>query len=154
MRLLPVAESQSSVPVYSLLYFSSTEDGDRHGRPDGCADRPRGGRGPEPGLPEGGEAEALSQAEEVRRMEWTWSGEIPKRWKRWKQILPDLSWLVLYFSLQKTDLKNQTQISSWVSCGAARSQSSHWNGTRSKDRNCTLKSHFSVPCLHQFHAVS
>lgn len=53
------------------VFLVSTEDGDRHSRPDGGTDRPRGGRGPEPHLPEGSKAEALSQAEEVNRMERT-----------------------------------------------------------------------------------
>lgn len=56
------------VPDFAVS-LASTEDGDRDGRPDGIAARPRGCRGPEPGLPEGSKAETLSQAEEVKRME-------------------------------------------------------------------------------------
>lgn len=113
------------VAVYSLVpdvdvILASTEDADRPGRPDCSADGPGGGWGPEPGLLEGSKAEALSQAEEVKRMEglqW-WN---PEEVKRWKRILRDLKWL-LYFSLQRTDLKSRwrDKISWWVRRGAAR----------------------------------
>lgn len=66
------------------MFLTSTEDGDRHRRPDGSTYGPGGERGPEPHLPEGSEAEALSQAEEVKMMD----GLLMV--KMWKQILLDL----------------------------------------------------------------
>lgn len=56
------------LPVkWRLMHFVvATADGDRHGRSDGGSDRPRGRRGPEPSLPEGRKAEAVSQAEELK----------------------------------------------------------------------------------------
>lgn len=44
-------------PVASLLV--SADHGDRRGRPDGGTHRPGGGGGPQPGLPEGRQAEDL-----------------------------------------------------------------------------------------------
>lgn len=86
------------------VFVVPVEDGDRHSRSDGSTDRPRGEWGPEPSLPEGRKAEALSQAEEVKRF---WRGG---------------NRLFLYFYLQRTDLKSPTQnkISSWVRLGAVR----------------------------------
>lgn len=48
------------------VFLVCTEDGDRHSRSDGSAHRPGGEWGPDPCLPEGSEAEAYSQAEEVK----------------------------------------------------------------------------------------
>lgn len=45
------------------------ENDDRHSWPDGGTNRQRGGRGSKQNLSEGSKAEALGQAEEVRRME-------------------------------------------------------------------------------------
>lgn len=51
----------------TLMYFVvATADGDRHGWSDGGSDRPRGRRGLEPSLPEGRQAEAVSQAEKLK----------------------------------------------------------------------------------------
>lgn len=53
-----------------MCFPVATADGDRHSRSDGGSDRPRGRRGPEPSLSEGRQAEAVGQAEELKRC-WT-----------------------------------------------------------------------------------
>lgn len=49
-----------------MYFVVATADGDRRGWSDGGSDGPRGRRGPEPSLPEGRKAEAVSQAEELK----------------------------------------------------------------------------------------
>lgn len=53
-----------------MCFLVATADGDRHSWSDGGSDRPRGRRGPEPSLSEGRQAEAVGQAEELKRC-WT-----------------------------------------------------------------------------------
>lgn len=103
MGLFFLLWNKTNVPIF----FVSTEHGDRPCWPAGSADRPWGGWGPEPGLPEGCKAEALSQTKEV---------------KRTRMVLLDSRWLFFFFSsLWRTDLQSPTRdkISSWVRFGVA-----------------------------------
>ncbi|XP_040007085.1 GTPase Era, mitochondrial isoform X2 [Xiphias gladius] len=69
LEYLPQEVPYSMTQSIELWQDRENGDGDWHSWPDGNTDCPRGRRGPEPRLPEGSKAEALSQAEEVKRME-------------------------------------------------------------------------------------
>lgn len=133
MGLFFLLWNKTNVPIF----FVSTEHGDRPCWPAGSADRPWGGWGPEPGLPEGCKAEALSQTKEV---------------KRTRMVLLDSRWL-FFFSLlcegqtcrAQHGIRSHLESDLELRCGIwLQSQGSYLDGTCQKK----IIFVFFILCLH------
>lgn len=126
-----------SVETDVAVFLVSVEDGDWHSRSDGGADRPRGGWGPEPCLPERREAEALSQAEEVKRCRrggnrscWIWEGSF------------------CIFLCKGQTWRVQRRIKCYRESDVELWGGSHWQCICLKERNCTALLYCKLWLLH------